>query len=804
MFEVAWAPIMGVLSQTLENFDDPQMVDQCLIGFKYSIRLACRLDFPVGRNTFINALANFTALDTLREMRPKNVETIKVLIDLALSEGDYLEESWSQVLQCVSQLARLQLFANGLRTDDMFFSDSFSDVRGGQNGNRKSIAMSGKSDPFTKLFSGPTRAETARQVEEANAEMVMRDINTLVIDRIFINSESLSDESVQHFVRSLCGVGLLEISSSRSMNSLRGKETPGDTATPRVFCLQKLVEVADFNMHSRSRIAWTSIWSLLANHFTAVGIYDNHPLAMYAIDSLKQLSIKFLQKEELSNFNFQRMFLKPFEVIIARSRSPEIKDLILRCIDIMILACASNIRSGWRTIFTIFEASAVQDVPEIANISFEIIERLMTNQFDLLIFDFVELMNCLVAFVAGAHTNLSLRALNHLARCADHLAEGAVAPALDAQHNSSDQFGISFEKSNVSVTSIQIGEDASVFRLWWPLLLGLSTRVADGRLQVRVRALDTLHLVLRNYGHLFSPQAWAVIFRGVLFPIVDSAKTDSVSGGGSLWPTENPLLTTENHSWIGTMGLKVLTVCLELYQQFQDKGESVPLLPDLMTMLESCICQDTESLAKMGLHTYSNLVLSLGETIGAGYGEDGDDEENKSVLLSIGIELGTADLLCFRLCACLRRNLCLDFGMVGNLTFSRDSPPEIIGCFSECPLASRRRAKEGGSTPEDRSMNSLGSLVLTPFGEGSIIQVSKFSILNFILFILPPLLHSLLLHLRLFLRMQDSDCRIVGVSSFLGAFFIPKRLTHTSRAPTSTKEATPIHRGQTRYSSGGH
>ena len=97
----------------------------------------------------------------------------------------------------------------------------------------------------------------------------------------------------------------------------------------------------------------TYIRNLLASHFTIVGLHENHHLAMYAIDSLKQLSIKvskthlfhhacmyvcmyarnnpcvwmkqFLQKEELSNFNFQRLFLKPFEKIMSASRSTETK-----------------------------------------------------------------------------------------------------------------------------------------------------------------------------------------------------------------------------------------------------------------------------------------------------------------------------------------------------------------------------------------------------------------------------------------------------------------------------------------------
>jgi brefeldin A-inhibited guanine nucleotide-exchange protein len=36
---------------------------------------------------------------------------------------------------------------------------------------------------------------------------------------------------------------------------------------------------------------------------------------MYAIDSLKQLSIKFLSKGEMTHFQGQKEFLSPFETI---------------------------------------------------------------------------------------------------------------------------------------------------------------------------------------------------------------------------------------------------------------------------------------------------------------------------------------------------------------------------------------------------------------------------------------------------------------------------------------------------------
>jgi len=50
---------------------------------------------------------------------------------------------------------------------------------------------------------------------------------------------------------------------------------------------------------------WSRIWAVLADFFIEVGCHANLSVAMYAVDSLRQLAMKFLERDELSNFSFQ-------------------------------------------------------------------------------------------------------------------------------------------------------------------------------------------------------------------------------------------------------------------------------------------------------------------------------------------------------------------------------------------------------------------------------------------------------------------------------------------------------------------
>jgi len=663
MFEACWAPIMAALSYIFEGESNPAFIELALRGFECATRLACRLDFPIVRAAYVNILAKCTGLDRLREIQSKNAESVKVLLSIATTEREYLEENWYEVLNCISQIARLLLFANGEHADDVFFSSGVD---------KADTASAGI---FASVFGGAAKdtSETRKKMEEANSDWMVSEISIADIDRVFHTSHKLSAESVRHFVRALCAVSIQEITNYQSLDVLAGSSS-GKRA-PRIFSLQKLVEVADFNMHSRGRIEWGNIWSLLAQHFTTVGAHNNQSLAMYAIDSLKQLSIKFLQKEELSNFNFQRVFLKPFEVIIANTSSIEIQDLVLHCIEIMILQCAGNIRSGWRSIFAIFEVCANHASLEVAAMALGMIERLMETRFDTIFQDFVEVVNCFVVFSASAHTKLSLRALKHLNFCADKL-------AVDER-----------DKALPKNLPALVGEDATVFRMWWPLVLGLATRVSDVRLEVRLCAFNTLSDILKSYGKRFSTQAWKMLFKGILFPMMDSAKTDTASRNFSQHPTENPFLVTDSNSWIDTVGLKVLNLSVELFLAHEPVDERLLILPELLSMIEGCICQETETLSRMGMGTFADLVLGLGK-----------------------MDADTADLVCSYVVSIIMKNLCVHFGPAGRLQMSADLPSSAAAMYSthmyQCPVQARR-----SSICEEK--------VDTVFGEGVVASTAE-------------------------------------------------------------------------------
>merc|ERR1719253_437958 len=94
MFDVTWGAIIGTLSQVMECSTDERSIAVCLNGFVYAIRISAHSQMSLARDTFLGSLAKFTYLGSVKELKYKNVEIIRTLINIAITDGEYLGESW--------------------------------------------------------------------------------------------------------------------------------------------------------------------------------------------------------------------------------------------------------------------------------------------------------------------------------------------------------------------------------------------------------------------------------------------------------------------------------------------------------------------------------------------------------------------------------------------------------------------------------------------------------------------------------------------------------------------------------------
>ncbi|CAL5072120.1 unnamed protein product [Urochloa decumbens] len=535
MLEAVGWPLLATFSVTMEEGDNKPRVVSCMDGFRAGIHLTRVLGMDTMRYAFLTSLVRFTFLHAPKEMRSKNVEALRTLLGLADTDMDALQDTWNAVLECVSRLEYIT-----------------------SNPSVSATVMMG-----------------SNQISRDSVVQSLKELAGKPAEQIFVNSVKLPSDSIVEFFTALCGVSAEEL-----------KQTPA-----RVFSLQKLVEISYYNM-ARIRLVWARIWSVLAQHFIAAGSHHEEKVAMYAIDSLRQLGMKYLERAELNNFTFQSDILKPFVILMRNSHNSKIRGLIVDCIVQLIKSKVGSIKSGWRCVFMIFTAAADDEDESIVESAFENVEQVILEHFDQVVGDcFMDCVNCLIGFANNKCTpRISLKAIALLRICEDRLAEGfipggAVKP-IDV-----------VPEANFDVTE----------HYWFPMLAGLSDLTLDSRPEVRHCALEVLFDLLNERGHKFSSPFWESIFHRVLFPIFDHVRhagRDGLSSG---------------EDWLRDTSIHSLQLICNLFNTFYKEVSF--MLPPLLSLLLECAKKTDQTVVSIALGALVHLI-----EVGGHQFSDGDWE----------------------------------------------------------------------------------------------------------------------------------------------------------------------------------
>lgn len=568
MFKLVWTPLLAAYSIGLQNCDDTEVASLCLEGIRCAVRIACIFGMQLERDAYVQALARFsllTASSSITEMKQKNIDTIKTLITVAHTDGNYLGNSWHEILKCISQLELAQLIGTGVKT--RYLSGSGRE----REGSLKGHSLAGEEFMglgLGNLVSGGVDKRQMASFQESVGETSSQSV-VVAVDRIFTGSTRLDGNAIVDFVRWLCAVSMDELASPHH---------------PRMFSLQKIVEISYYNMN-RIRLQWSRIWHVIGDHFNKVGCNPNEDVAIFAVDSLRQLSMKFLEKGELANFRFQKDFLRPFEHIMKKNRSPTIRDMVIRCIAQMVSSQAANIRSGWKNIFAVFHQAASDHDGNIVELAFQttghIVSTIFQHHFPAAIDSFQDAVKCLSEFACNAaFPDTSMEAIRLIRFCGKYVSE---RPRVLQEYTSDDM-------------NVAPGDRVWV-RGWFPILFELSCIINRCKLDVRTRGLTVMFEIMKSYGHTFAKHWWQDLFR-IVFRIFDNMKLPEQQSEKSEWMT-----TTCNHA--------LYAIC-DVFTQFYEALHEV-LLSDVFAQLQWCVKQDNEQLARSGTNCLENLVISNGE-----------------------------------------------------------------------------------------------------------------------------------------------------------------------------------------------
>jgi len=387
---------------------------------------------------------------------------------------------------------------------------------------------------------------------------------------------------------------------------------------------------------------------------TSTALHSNPAVAMYAVDSFRQLCTQYLQREELGVFEFQRRFLKPLETVMARSESSTTKELLLRCVERIILMFGSPqegnkggmLRSGWRPVLNVLGLAGRDSDEEIAKMGFVMLNFQLEVCLDqckeegenvggqgiLLVERFVDLVDALLTYVGGPHEEMSLQSIDDLLKLCDFLAdESTVSPLLKKRRGASSCKSEGKEDDN-EITSNEVLE------LWWPILLGLSRSVGDTRKKVRQKSLKTLTKIVSI--HFFPPQenqepldkelkakyiqTLQLVYRGIFSSVLEFGDENALNTKIPQLPSDlerflspknsgDPQKSDEANpcpSWVDTTFDPFMDDCIHICLRSMKVFDDNTLIEDIFAMFNSCFISDSGSLAVKGIRRLEIFVTS--------------------------------------------------------------------------------------------------------------------------------------------------------------------------------------------------
>ena len=311
LIEYCWSNFLSIFSQLLADDDGDKIVDICIDNISRMAKTLGILHLDNFCEAYINTITNMTNMNEGREVGQKNIKSLKALISFITNSGMYIRAGWNNILTILSKIEYYQNTENFVIIEDI------------------------------KRKSKMRNLEKEINLTLQNKEIINKNISDIVCDNVFSKTYLFDEETIINFVKSLCDVSNDELNHYYK---------------PREYSLRKLVEVAEFNI-SRIQVEWVKIWKLIGEHFISVISHSKHEnIWRDSLDNLKQIICKLLQKQDLSVFNFQMDFFRPFEIIFSQTENePSRGEMILSYLHYIVGTYSKNIHSGWIVVFNILK-----------------------------------------------------------------------------------------------------------------------------------------------------------------------------------------------------------------------------------------------------------------------------------------------------------------------------------------------------------------------------------------------------------------------------------------------------------------
>ena len=361
-------PLSSMFNTVIEESNDSLLYNQAILGVSYSIKILGLLNLGQLKQNIISNLCTMTNLLQVKPLKEKNITCINQLLSIANLDYRYFKGSWSIILEIISKLY-YYLSLISMPKDERETYYKTKKQKAIDTNNKKNISL----------------VEETISSEKEIMKILSKEIYLNDFEKIFLKTLNFDSSTLLEFVNSICDIAKFEF-----QNNGLGK----------IFFLQKIVEIAELNLFSRPRFNWNNIWKILSEFFVDIGCSSDNENSVNAMDSLRQLAMKFLQKKEGENYHFQKDFLMPFLDTWNKCHNIYTQEYIIACINNLLNNYTKNIKSGWDVVLSIFkEVAKMKTEDNIQKQIIDVLSNIAKNNYNEIKDIFQNFSSCIVLLV---------------------------------------------------------------------------------------------------------------------------------------------------------------------------------------------------------------------------------------------------------------------------------------------------------------------------------------------------------------------------------------------------------------------
>ena len=501
MLQVSGDAICKSLSVILRNTNSIADAMPILKGYEQAVKLSALLWLENLTLSLVQGLANAAGFGLLNDdfhkavcpsagssQEARNVACLSRLVSLgSTAEAGLLGSAWVIIFRLLSGLEQLKKDLSP-ELEEPRSPSSFS-----MNWVRKSSGSRTAADVAPKARKKLTRTVRRESqgpltiLEEPGMGLVIwaETSGAALIEKIFTNSIELDGESILTFIRALCAISQEELE-------------PTDGSPAKLYLLQRVVECAYFNS-GRIRLVWQRLWTVVSQHLVSAACCPDTYVAMFAVDSLRQLADKLLCRTELAGFASQGEAIRPLGSVLRCSDSVAVRELAIACVAHIVDSHQDRIVGGWWAVIDALAIAASDSSSQVVAHAIDIMRPVFNALY-------------LESQSRSGHECMEECITAAVAAVANQNCGGDTGPATSALELFQTICQRLYESNK---------QDKFMLQKWVNALspLGAIAR-SDPRPEVADTAATVLFYCLTSYGDCFDGNMWGTIFGEVVEPML--------------------------------------------------------------------------------------------------------------------------------------------------------------------------------------------------------------------------------------------------------------------------------------------